>query len=326
MRVAIASTKCLTKIACELLKGDERYEDVLDLTAFSQAQLDQALAHVAVEEIWGIGSKYAQFLRNYGIATAKDVRDVDERWIKRHLTVVGARIQAELKGISCFPLEEKRPPKREIICAKSFGRAITSQAELEEAISTYTARVAEKLREQDSLAGQITVFARTNPFATNIPHYANSFTVDLHYPTAFTPELLKQARTALHAIYRDGYHYDKAGVTLGKITPLHLVQPDLFGEVSLSEHYHQARLMAVVVSSDDQLQGPLLRSSELTVIICGCIDAQRRSSHIIVDAINRIFGRGTLVFATQGLTHNWRMRQERLSQRYTTRREELLTV
>ena len=290
VRVAIASTKCLTKIACELLKGDERYEDVLDLTACSQAQLDQALAHVAVEEIWGIGSKYAQFLRNYGIATAKDMRDVDEHWIKRHLTVIGARIQAELKGISCFPLEEKRPPKREIICAKSFGRAITSQAELEEAISTYTARVAEKLREQDSLASQITVFARTNPFATNAPHYANSFTVDLHSPTAFTPELLKQARTALHAIYRDGYQYDKAGVTLGKITPLHLVQPDLFGEVSLSEHYHQARLMAVV------------------------------------DAINRIFGRGSIVFATQGRTHTWRMRQERLSQRYTTRREELLTV
>ncbi len=290
VRVTIASTKGLTKIACELLKREEQYGDVLNLTTFSQVQLDQALAHVAVEEVWGIGSKYAQFLRNYGISTAKDLRDTDERWIKRHLTVVGARVQAELKGISCFPLEEKRPPKREIICAKSFGRAITSRAELEEAISTYTARVAEKLREQDSLVGRITVFARTNPFATNAPYYANEFTVDLQHPTAFTPELLKQARTALHAIYRDGYHYDKAGVTLGKIMPLHLVQPDLFGELSLSEHYHQARLMAVV------------------------------------DAMNRIFGRGTLVFAVQGITRSWQMKQLHRSPRYTTQPEELLTV
>ena len=102
VRVAIASTKELTKVACELLKGDERYGDVLDLTAFSQAQLDQELAHVAVEDLWGIGATYAQFLRNYGIATAKDLRDADERWVKRHPTIVGARIQAELAGISCF--------------------------------------------------------------------------------------------------------------------------------------------------------------------------------------------------------------------------------
>jgi len=94
----------------------------------------------------------------------------------------------------------------------------------------------------------------------------------------------------LHTIYRKGYRYDKVGITLGKITPLHLVQPDLFGEVVLSQHYRQARLMA------------------------------------IMDAINRIFGRGTLVFAVQGLKHTWRMRQERLSQRYTTCWEELLTI
>jgi len=153
-----------------------------------------------------------------------------------------------------------------------------------------TARVCEKLREQDSLAGQITVFVRTNPFATNTPHYANEFTIDLAYPTSYTPDLLKHARACLRAIYRPGHRYDKVGVSLGKITTLHLVQPDLFGEVDLEKHYQQARFMAVV------------------------------------DAINRIFGRGTLVFAAQGLKHNWRMRQERLSPRYTTRREELLNV
>lgn len=289
VRVAIASTKGLTKIACVLLKREEQYGDVLDLTAFTEAQLDQALSQIEIEEIWGIGSNYAQFLRNYGILSAKDLKYAEERWVRRSLTVTGARIQMELKGISCIPLEEKQPPKQQIICAKSFGREITSRSELVEAVSTYTARVAEKLREQDSLAGQITVFIRTNPFA-NTPHYVNSFTIDLPHPTAFTPELLKQARACLKAIYRKGFHYDKVGVTLGKITPLHLVQPDLFGEVVLSEHYRQARLMA------------------------------------IMDAINRIFGHGTLVFAVQGLTHNWRMRRERLSPRYTSRWDEILTI
>jgi len=91
-------------------------------------------------------------------------------------------------------------------------------------------------------------------------------------------------------MYRVGYRYKKAGVVLSRITPLPVVQPDLFGEVSLVDHYREMRLMAVV------------------------------------DAINRIFGRETLVFAVQGWTHSWRMRQQRLSQRWLSRWEEILTI
>jgi len=290
VRVAIASTKCLSKIACELVKDDQQYGEVLDLTALTSQQLDEALARVAIEDVWGIGPKYARFLRNYGVTTARDLRDADERWIRKYLTVVGARIQAELKGIACLPLEVKRPPRQQIICAKSFGREITSLAELEEALSTYTARVAEKLREQDSLAGRLTVFLRTNAFDTESEQYANEFTIDLAHPTAFTPALIRQALAGLHAIYREGYRYKKAGVALSRITPLPVVQTDLFGEVSLYEHYREARLMA------------------------------------IVDAINRVFGRDTLVFAVQGMVRDWRMRQNMLSQRFTTQWDEILTI
>ena len=247
VRVAIAPTKCLTKIACELLKGDERYHDVVDVTRLTAEQMNTMLEQVAIEDVWGIGPNSARLLRNYGITTARDVCDADERWLRKYLTVVGARIQMELKGTSCLPLEVKRPPKQQIICAKSFGREITSQAELEEAVSCYVVRAAEKLREQDSLAGRLTVFLRTNPFDTSAPQYANEFVIDLAYPTAFTPELLKHARAALQAMYRIGYRYKKAGVVLSRITPLPVVQPDLFGEVSLVDHYREMRLMAVYV-------------------------------------------------------------------------------
>lgn len=290
VRVAIAPTKCLTKIACELLKSEPHDADVLELTSFTPEQLDTALASVSVEDIWGIGPKYARFLRNYGIQTARDLRDADEKWLRKHLTVLGARIQMELRGTSCIPLETQRPKKQQIICAKSFGKVVEREEELQEAVSTYMARAAEKLREQESLCGRITVFIRTSGFDESIPQYSNEFTLDLHYPTAFTPELIRQALSALHAIYRPGYRFQKAGVVLSKITPLPVRQPDLFGEMSLLEQYRQDRLMA------------------------------------IVDALNRIFGRDTLVFAVQGIRQNWKMRQHRLSSRYTTRWDELLTV
>jgi DNA polymerase V len=290
VRVALAPTKCLTKIACELLKSEPQYQDVLDLTLFTGQQLDAGLAQVVIEDVWGIGPKYARFLRNYGVTTARDLRDANEKWIRKHLTIVGARIQAELRGTACLPLEVTRPPKQSIICSKSFGKEITSQAAMEEAVCTYTARAAEKLREQDSLAGRITVFLRTNAFHEDAPQYSNSFTIDLPSPTAFTPELFKYALKGLHAMYEKEYSYKKAGVELSRITPLPVVQPDLFGEVSLIGHYSQSHLMAVV------------------------------------DAINRIFGRDTLSFAVQGMARDWRMRQTMLSQRFTTRWDELLLV
>jgi DNA polymerase V len=196
----------------------------------------------------------------------------------------------ELRGTACIPLETERPPKQQIICAKSFGKEIERVEEMKEAVSTYTARVAEKLREQESLAGRITVFLRTNGFDEKAPQYTNEFTIDLPHPTAFTPELLRQALSGLHAIYRPGYRYKKAGVVLSKITPMPVVQPDLFGEVSLVEHNRQARLM------------------------------------FIVDALNRIYGRDTLFFAVQGIARNWKMRQSMLSGRYTTNWNELALV
>jgi len=288
--VGIASTKSLTKIATELVKSDPRYQGVLDLTALAAHELDELLAQVAIHQVWGIGRKYALFLDSYGITSARALKYADEKWIRRYLTVSGARIVLELRGIACFPLELERPPKQGIMCAKTFGREITSYEEMREAIATYTARAAEKLREQDSLTSCLTIFLRTNSFKHDIEQYANSFTVEFAFPTAFTPDLLKQALAGLKAIYKEGYRYYKAGVSLTRITPQSAVQPDLFGAFSLHEHERQARLM------------------------------------FIVDAINRIYGHDTLCFAVQGMLRPWKMRQARLSKHFTTRWDELLMI
>ena len=60
---------------------------------------------------------------------------------------------------------------------------------------------------------------------------------------------------------------------------------------------HGINFRSLVVSSDDQLQGPLLRSSELTLIIYWMYRAEQRSSYI----------RTTLDFRTNILsTFQWR--------------------
>src|SRR5436189_294115 len=52
--VGIASTKCLTKVANEIVKREARYEGVLDCTALSEQAMDEVLAKVAIEDVWGI--------------------------------------------------------------------------------------------------------------------------------------------------------------------------------------------------------------------------------------------------------------------------------
>lgn len=289
--VAVAPTKCLAKVAMEAVKHDEAYDGVLDITRSPEQALDILLDQVAIEDVWGIGSKYTLFLNNYGILTAKHLRDADQKWVRRYLTVVGERIVLELRGIPCLPVEPgPAPPRQEIMCSKTFGRDITSLDELTEAVATYTARAAEKLRQQDSLAGAMTVFIRTNSFKADEPQYSNSFSLHLPYATSFTPDLIDQALRALAAMYRDGYRYKKAGVYLHKITPRDAVQPDLFGEYSIDAHQKQGRLM------------------------------------LIIDAINRVYGRDTLFFAVQGVERAWAMRRSYLSARYTTQWSEILQV
>jgi DNA polymerase V len=273
-----------------VVKHDPSYGGVLDLTLLSEQERDELLAMVDIEDVWGIGAKYDRFLRSFGIDTAKQLKNADETWIRKYLTVTGERIVLELRGISCIPIEIDRPPKKGIMSSKTFGREITTRSEMEEALAHYAARAAEKLREQDSLASCLTIFIRTNSFKKDIRQYSNSYTVNFPYPTSFTPDLIRSALYGLKQIYQDGYSYYKAGVYLTKITPHSVLQPDLFGEFSLTAQYKQARLM------------------------------------LIVDAINRINGRDTLFFARQGITRTWRMRQFKLSQRFTTQWSELLTI
>jgi DNA polymerase V len=288
--VSIAPTKCLCKIANELVKHDPSYEGVLDLTALPEDEVDTLLSQVAIEDVWGIGRKYASFLQNHGIMTAKDLKYADEQWIRTYLTVTGHRIVLELRGLSCMPIEIVRPTKKGIMCAKTFGQEIQEYTELAEAVACYVARVAEKLRSQDSQAAFLTVFVRTSYFNKTTPHYENSYSIRLPFATAFTPDLIVSALRGLKAIFQDGFKYKKAGVLLSKITPHAHVQPDLFGDVSLFDYYRKAKLMAVV------------------------------------DAINAIYGHDSLFFAVQGSTRPWKMRQSQLSGRFTTQWSEILTI
>jgi DNA polymerase V len=162
--VSIAPTKTLSKIAHELAKKHPEHQDVISLAQVSERELDRLLAEVDIEDVWGIGPRYAQRLRVQGIQTARDLKNADLAGVRRHLSVVAARTALELRGQPCIPLEVQTKPKKGIMHAKTFGKPTESLAQLEEAVATYTVRAAEKLRRQESLATCVpTPFSRICP-------------------------------------------------------------------------------------------------------------------------------------------------------------------
>ena len=224
--IGFAPTKTLAKLANRIAKKNPQHKGVFDLTALED--IDELLATIKVEDIWGIGRQYTEKLNNHSIVTALHLKYADDGWLRKHLTVTGLRTVWELRGIPCIPLEEAPAPKKGIVTSKSFGRVVTSIEELGEAVTTYISRAAEKLRSQRSVTGFVSVFIATNRFKPKKPQYSNSSMISLYEPTSSTPILIKQALKCLCKIYKPGYEYKKAGVMLTEIIPDTYKQRNLF--------------------------------------------------------------------------------------------------
>jgi len=280
--VGIAKTKVLAKIANELGKKFEELNGVVDLTNISEEKLDEYLEMIEVEDVWGVGRKYARFLRGMGIDNARKLKHIDARIAKKKMTVQGDRMIRELNNISCIELKSLSDAKQCIASTRSFKYDIYNYDEVSQAVAKYTARAGEKLRHDHSVANYVQVFILTNRFKTDKPQYCNNASMKLPYPTSNTSVLTKYALHCLKHIYKEGYPYKKAGVFLVGIQPDTMIQYDmLFPE---KEN---------------------VRNEELKMMNC-------------IDRINNTWGQSTVRLVAEGLDQKWYMRQDQKSQRYTT--------
>jgi DNA polymerase V len=282
--IGIGPTKTLAKIANRLAKKTPELGGVLDLETVRD--IDELLARVPCGDIWGIGKRLAVRLAAGGIRTACDLKHGEAAWVRKTLGVVGERILRELQGVSCLALEEVPAPKKGIASAKSFGRPVESLRELEEALATYTARAAEKLRSVRLLARQVHVFVATNPFSARQPQYSAGAQTALVRPSNHSPDLIAAALKLLREIYRPGHQYKKTGIFVTELLAESDLQPDLF---------------------------------ETPAETVGRV----RELDRIVDGLNRKLGRNAIRYGSMGVQSRWAMRQERRSQKFTTRWDEL---
>ena len=286
--IGFAPTKTLAKMANNCAKKRHAGANgVCDLISMSEADLSAVLAKIGIRDVWGIGAQLTAKLTERGITTVDALRKADARVLKREFSVTLERTIAELNGEPCIDLEDTTPGKQQIMSSRSFGEYVTELEPLQAAVASYIAIAAEKLRGQGSVAGMVNVYIRTNVFSKDTKQYQPSVTIPMAVPTSDTLELTKIALTGLKGIFKPGFQYKKAGITLmdisdGQVAP----QMDMFATPARDN----TRLMTVM------------------------------------DQINAQWGRGTLHSAAEGISKDWAMKRERMSSQWTTSWDELPTA
>ena len=278
-------SKTLAKLANHLAKKHPEWNGVCDLTAMTDVERQRWMAKTDVGEVWGVGRRITPRLQTMGIRSVLDLANADSKLIRRQFGVVLERTVRELQGTSCLELEELADPKQQIMASRSFGTMVEDRAELGEAIAWHIHRAAEKLRMQSSVAGAVHVFIQTNRFRQGDRQYNPGVIVPLADVSDDTCALTDAALKGLHHIYRPGYSYKKCGVMLMELKTKQQRQETLFDDAA--ERARSAKLMTAL------------------------------------DAVNSVWGRGTLRTGAAGMSKRWEMRSESRSPRYTTNWDEL---
>ncbi|WP_025183791.1 Y-family DNA polymerase [Leptospira kirschneri] len=280
--IGIGKTKSLAKIASQLAKKSKD-----NIYIIIEEERVEALKKVEIKDVWGIGRSYEKLLKKINVLTAFDYTQLNPYWIRKHLTVVGARLQYELKGYQALDLEKDIKNKKTISIARSFAQTQTELEILESIVATFASRAAYKLRKQNGYTSLLRIFIHTNPFANKEETYSKLIEIKLPVPSQSTPEIVHYCLQGLRQIYKPKLKYKKAGVILDKITNEENFQPDLFDQVNREK--------------------------------------EKRLNESI-DQINEKFQNEKVKFAVTNNKNSWALKQERLSPRYTTNWEDIINV
>ncbi len=176
--------------------------------------------------------------------------------------------------------------KRAIATTRSFEYTYSDIDNIKERISTFATSCAEKLRKQGSSCHMIYVMLSSDRHKKKSEQHRASKVVSLSYPTDSTLIISQQAVQAVTHIFKKGVKYKRAGVIVTGLVPTDNYQLQMF-DVENPKHK------------------PLMHT---------------------IDKLNAKYEKHKIKLGNQDLKHTWKMRQERLSPRYTTNINDIIKV
>jgi len=176
--------------------------------------------------------------------------------------------------------------KKSIATTRSFEYTFSDFENIKERISTFASSCAEKLRKQGSSCHMIIVMLSSNRHKKDLEQHRASAIVRLSYPTDSSLAISNNAINAATSIFKKGVKYKRAGVIVTGLVPTNNHQLHLF-------------------ERENPKHKPLMHT---------------------IDKLNTKYGDYKLKIGNQDLERTWKMRQERLSPRYTTDINEIIEV
>ena len=283
--IGIAPTKALAKVANRIAKKFPNQTKGVYLLNSEEKRI-KALKWLKIQDVWGIGFRHTERLKNIKVNTAYDFINLEDSWVRKNMSVVGLRLKKELEGKSVLNLEELRSPKKAIATTRSFEGTITDYEKIKERISTFAICCAEKLRAQNSNCNSIYVFVRSNKFQKNKTQYRNGILMTIPFSTNSNMVISKHAIEGLKKIFKKGINYKKAGTIVMGLD---------------SSNNHQLNLF----KNEDPKHKCLMKA---------------------IDFIQKKEGQNKVKLASQDLRKRWKMKQEKLSPNYTCKLNEIIKV
>jgi len=241
--IGLAPNKTLAKIASKLAKKFDVYRHCCIIN--NDENRIAALKWLPIEDVWGIGRRYAARLQELGCRTAYDFAQHHKDWVRLTFNNINiVRTWQELNGEDVVPNEELAK-KKSICTSRSFNGMIADKDTLRTHISNYASRCAEKLRKQNTVASIVGVFVSSNPFREDLLQYWKYDEKRLITPTSSTIPIAKAAAEVLDKIFIQGVQYKRGGVIVMGIAPDSPIQQDLF-DVNAEQIQKLKRLDAVV--------------------------------------------------------------------------------
>ena len=285
VRVGIGPTKTLAKAASYGAKRYPTTQGVLDITDLYRRE--KLMTLMPVNEIWGVGRRLNKRLISQKVLTTFDLINMNIEQVRKQFSIMLVNTIRELKGESCIPLDNAPSPKKQIVVSRTFSTRVTELDYLEEAVSDYAARAAEKIRKEGKTCKMLSVFIRTNPFRKQDIQHREIRSFSMLYPTNDTRDLIKHAKLLLKDLYKEGFNYNKAGIMLNNFFDETTYQLDLFKKKDRN-------------SKDFKMMA-------------------------LLDQINKS-SLGQISFLAQGIKKEWSMKRQLQSPRYTTSLKDVLVV
>ena len=231
--IGVGPNKTLAKLTSHFAKKSPNYDGVCSYWDIKNFR--SFCYQIDVDDVWGIGRKWAKKLKNIGVESVGQFINTHEYTVKKLMNINGIRTQLELQGLYCYPILKTLKLKKNIASTRSFGKDVSEFDQLGEAMYTYIKNGVKKLTQNKLLANKATIFVSGNYHKGDKYHYSK--VIKLQTPTRDADIIWSQIYEQFKIICNKSEKYKKCGIVFNELTPDNVVQTSLFfDEVEIIKH------------------------------------------------------------------------------------------